>query len=424
MSDSAADPVADLNPELRPRNVYAFGATSFFNDTASEMAYWVLPAFLASLGVGPEKLGFIEGIAESVASFTKLFSGYLADRSSRRKPIVVAGYLVANAVKPILALATSWWHVLFIRFADRLAKGVRGAPRDVMLAESVPKERAGAAFGLLQSMDSAGAVAGPLLALWILRSHGLRSVFWAALIPGGICILVALIGIREVRRKPAHHTPGSFSPEPDAARLDAPTLSIDDGLESAASWRSLPASFYYVLVIVTLFSFGNSSDMFLVLRAQSVGIAAAYAPLLGLVFNITYTAISWPAGSLSDRFPRRVVAAAGYLVFAVVYFVFAWGPNQPAIWGAMAIYGLFYALTAPVLKALVSETVPAEVRGRAFGIYYFTTSIGTLLASVVTGELWKHYGAPVPLALSAALALVCSVLLLVSRKPQVSQLTV
>ena len=424
MSDSTADPAVDPNPELRPRNVYAFGATSFFNDTASEMAYWVLPAFLASLGVGPEKLGFIEGIAESVASFTKLFSGYLADRALRRKPIVVAGYLVANAVKPILALATSWWHVLFIRFADRLAKGVRGAPRDVMLAESVPKERSGAAFGLLQSMDSAGAVAGPLLALWILRSHGLRSVFWAALIPGGICILVALLGIREVRRKPVHHTPGSFGPEPDAARLDVPTLSTEESAESVASWRSLPASFYYVLVIVTLFSLGNSSDMFLVLRAQNVGIAASYAPLLGLVFNLTYTAISWPAGSLSDRFPRRVVAAAGYLVFAVVYFVFAWGPSKPAIWGAMAIYGLFYALTAPVLKSLISETVPAEVRGRAFGIYYFTTSIATLVASVATGELWKHYGAPIPFALSAALALVCSALLLASRKPRVSQLAV
>jgi len=423
MSDSAVDRTPDASTESQPRNVYVFGATSFLNDTASEMAYWVLPAFLASLGVGPEKLGFIEGIAESVASFTKLFSGYLADRASRRKPIVVAGYLVANSVKPILALATSWWHVLFIRFADRLAKGVRGAPRDVMLAESVPKEKSGAAFGLLQSMDSAGAIAGPLLALWILRSHGLRSVFWAALIPGGLCILVALLGIREVRRKPAHHTTGSFSPEPDAARLDSATLIVESDDDSVASWRSLPPSFYYVLAIVTLFSLGNSSDMFLVLRAQSVGIAAAYAPLLGLVFNITYTAISWPAGAFSDRFPRKVVAAMGYLVFAFVYFVFAWGPSEPAIWGAMAVYGLFYALTAPVLKALISETVPTEVRGRAFGIYYFTTSIGTLLASVVTGELWKHYGAPLPFGVSSAMALVCSLLLLASRKPLPARLS-
>src|SRR5260221_5033793 len=180
-------------------NVYVFGASSFLNDTASEMAYWVLPAFLASLGVGPEKLGVIEGIAESVASFAKLFSGYLADRLPRRKPLVVVGYLVANAVKPALAMVTSWWHVLFIRFADRLAKGVRGAPRDVMLAESVPSEKVGSAFGLLQSMDSAGAIAGPLLALWILRGHDVRTVFWLAGIPGGLTVLIAWLGIREVR---------------------------------------------------------------------------------------------------------------------------------------------------------------------------------------------------------------------------------
>ena len=401
------DPAANPASELRPRNVYVFGATSFFNDTASEMAYWVLPVFLASLGVGPEKLGFIEGIAESVASLTKLFSGYLADRASRRKPIVVAGYLVANAVKPILALATSWRHVLFIRFADRLAKGVRGAPRDVMLAESVPKEKAGAAFGLLQSMDSAGAIAGPLLALWILRSHGLRSVFWAALVPGGICILVALLGIREV-----HHAPAK-----DAVAPSGSLFAVQSNSESWTSWRKLPASFYYILAIVTLFSLGNSSDMFLVLRAQNVGIATAYAPLLGLVFNITYTAVSWPAGSLSDRFSRRAIAAVGYFIFALVYAAFAWAPSKPAIWAAMAVYGLFYALTAPVLKALVSETVPPEARGRAFGIYYFTTSIATLLASVATGELWKYYGAPVPFALSATLALICSVLLLAYPKP-------
>src|SRR6266852_3143468 len=150
------------------RNIYAFGITSFLNDTASEMAYWVLPAFLASLGAGPAQLGLIEGIAESVASFAKLFSGYLTDRISRRKPLVVAGYVVANAVKPLLAMVTVWWQILPIRFVDRLAKGVRGAPRDVMVAESVPENRLGSAYGLIQSMDSAGAIAGPLAALALL----------------------------------------------------------------------------------------------------------------------------------------------------------------------------------------------------------------------------------------------------------------
>src|SRR5712672_1666966 len=182
------------------RNIYAFGITSFLNDTASEMAYWVLPAFLASLGAGPAQLGLIEGVAESVASFAKLFSGYLTDRIDRRKPVVVAGYFVANAVKPLLALATAWWHILLIRFTDRLAKGVRGAPRDVMVAESVPKNRLGSAYGLIQSMDSAGAIAGPLAALVLLARYGIRSVFGAAAIPGALCVLVALFGIRETNR--------------------------------------------------------------------------------------------------------------------------------------------------------------------------------------------------------------------------------
>src|SRR5437879_3530243 len=187
-------------PEARPsaaRNLYSFGITSFFNDTASEMAYWVLPAFLVSLGAGPAQLGVIEGLAESVASFAKLFSGYITDRIDRRKPLVVGGYFVANAVKPLLALVTAWWQVLPIRFIDRLAKGVRGAPRDVMVAESVGKDRLGSAYGLIQSMDSAGAIAGPLTALVLLAHFGMRGVFWAAAVPGALCVMVALFGIRE-----------------------------------------------------------------------------------------------------------------------------------------------------------------------------------------------------------------------------------
>ena len=163
------------------------------------MAYWVLPAFLISLGAGPAQLGVIEGLAESVASFAKLFSGYLADRLDRRKPLVVAGYFVANAVKPLLAVAGAWWHILLIRFSDRLAGGVRGAPRDVMVAESVPKQRLGSAYGLIQAMDSAGAIAGPLAALVLLARFGIRSVFWAAAVPGALCVMVALFGIRETQ---------------------------------------------------------------------------------------------------------------------------------------------------------------------------------------------------------------------------------
>ena len=402
------------------RNLYAFGLTSFFNDTASEMAYWVLPAFLASIGAGPAQLGVIEGIAESVASLAKLLSGYLADRWTRRKPLVVSGYILANAIKPLLALATSWWQVLASRFVDRFAKGARGTPRDVMVAESVAGDRIGSAYGLIQAMDSAGAIAGPLLALLILsRGAGMRSVFWASAVPGSLCVLVALLGIRETRRARSsresstpvselHNKGKNFqSPTPDAAR---PT-----------SGAPLSRSFFYVLFAVTLFSIGNSSDMFLVLRAETIGIPVSRAPLLGLVFNLTYTLAAWPAGRFSDRMSRRAVAAVGYFVFAVVYLTFGMGTSPKLIWGAMAFYGLFYALTAPVLKALVVETVVPEVRGRALGVYFSVTSVAALAASILTGELWKGYGPRLPFCLSAGTALVSAVLLLLWRPQKTLQ---
>jgi MFS family permease len=399
------DPPAERRPSAE-RNIYAFGVTSFLNDTASEMAYWVLPAFLASLGAGPAQLGVIEGIAESVASFAKLFSGYLTDRIERRKPVVVAGYVLANAVKPLLAIVTAWPQILLIRFTDRLAKGVRGAPRDVMVAESVPKGRLGAAYGLIQSMDSAGAIAGPLAALALLARFGIRSVFWAAAVPGAMCVLVAMLGIRETKHSPAKRDKGS--------KKIAPTSSMAEKGEGL----NLPASFYVVLISVTLFSIGNSSDMFLVLRAQSAGIRVAFAPLLGLVFNITYTFASWPVGWFSDRVSRRMVGSAGYLIFSAVYFVFGRAPSTLAIWIAMAVYGFYNALTQPVLKALVVETVGENVRGRALGIYFFVTSVATLAASLITGELWKHFGAAIPFYFSATVALIAAGILQVARVAQ------
>lgn len=393
------DPSLSLTSQSTPRNIYVFGLTSFLNDTASEMAYWVLPAFLASLGAGPQQLGIIEGVAESIASFAKLFSGYVTDKVSHRKPIVVGGYFVANAVKPVLALVSSWWQILGIRFADRFAKGVRGTARDVMVAESVDKSALGSAYGLIQAMDSAGAIAGPLLALAIIGRFGMRGVFASAAIPGALCVIVAWVGIREVHKL--------------VERRASPPIPV-----ARAEWLpKLPFGFYYVLVVVTLFSLGNSSDMFLVLRAGSIGIPASRAPLLGLVFNITFTLLSWPAGKFSDRFSRSAIAAAGYFVFAIVYFVFALAPSQLAIWLTMAFYGLFYALTNPVLKALVVESVAADVRGRALGIYSFLTSVTTLLSSIITGALWKGYGPAVPFYFSAAIATVSAFALLAHSSP-------
>lgn len=386
--------IAIMAPEPnRSRNVYVFGLTSFLNDTASEMAYWVLPAFLTTLGAGPGQLGLIEGIAESIAASAKFFSGVLADRFPRRKPLVIAGYAIANLAKPLLALTNSWVQVLGIRFADRLAKGVRSAPRDVMLAESVPRERMGAAFGLLQSMDTAGAIVGPLLALLLIGSLGfsLRTLFWLTAIPGLLSVAIVTLGAKET----------SISG------------TIPAGPRAQNAGNALPGRFYYFLGIIGLFSLGNSSDMFLVLRAQEVGIPVAAAPLLGLVFNVVQTAGAWPAGRLSDRWPKRWLVAAGYAIFALTYLVFGAAPSALAIWAAMAVYGAYYALTVPALKALVIETVPAQSRGRALGLFYFVTSITALLASLLTGMLWDRFGGGLPFRVSAGLALVAAGLLLV-----------
>src|SRR5579872_5467 len=387
-------------------NLYIFAVTAFFNDISSEMAYWLVPAFLLTLGAGPATLGLIEGLAEFSASFTKLFSGYLADRLPLRKPIVAGGYAASNIAKPFLAIATRWWHVLLVRFTDRSAKGVRGAARDVMLAESVAPSRLGSAFGFLQTLDSAGAILGPLAALLLLTRVPLRTVFWIAAIPGALAILAVTLGARETHAANAN-TPRNASPQ----------KSFFDFFRNCGA-AQLPAHFYLLLAAVTLFSLGNSSDMFLILRAQSAGIAARFAPLLGLVFNAVYTAASWPAGKLSDKLPKRAVAAAGFVIFAATYFVFASAPSHAALWSAMAGYGMYYALTDPVLRALIAQSIAPQARGRALGIYFFSTSLATLLASLITGALWKRFGPALPLTLSATLALVAAALLLFIRGEQ------
>jgi MFS family permease len=378
------------------RNVRAFGLTSLFNDTASEMAYWVLPAFLTSIGGGPATLGLIEGVAESVAAAAKLYSGLLVDRTRRRKPFVVAGYIAANIAKPLLAVSTFWWHVLLVRFTDRLSKGIRGAPRDVMVAESVERANVGSAFGVLQTMDSAGAILGPLAAFLLVGAVGQRGVFWLAAAPGTLAILAVLF----------------FTTETGRDRTKTPA----DRPPVRAGAAALPGRFYYLMCAIAVFSIGNSSDMFLVLRAQGIGIPASQAPLLGLVFNVTYTTFSWPAGKLSDRMPGNVLVAAGYGVFAVVYAVFALAASKLAIWSAFAFYGLFYAMTNPVLRALVANAAPPESRGRAFGIYYFVTSVAALLASILTGLAWKQFGAAVPFGLSAGLAGAASLMILAGKR--------
>jgi len=386
-------------------NVVALGLVSFCNDTASEMIYWLLPQFVVSvLGAGPVLLGLIESVAESVASFSKLGAGYLADRVGRRKPLVVAGYVLANAIKPLFALAQTWWHVLALRFTDRVGKGVRGAPRDLMITESVEAASRGGAFGLRQAMDSAGAIAGPLLAMLLLPvvAGNLRTVFWLAAIPGLISVLLVIFAVRETRPESEPETPATL------ARRTTLLAS------HPASQVSLPRSFYAFVAAVALFSLANFSPMFLVLRAQQLGIAASLAPALGLTFNLVFTLTAYPLGWLSDHLPRRFVIAAGWLVFAMVQLSFARAGPEPSpghlVWFLFALYGLYWA-SEPAQRALIADLVAPECRGTAFGLFGLVVSVALLFASLLAGALWQIYGPMVPFYVSSGLSMLAVALL-------------
>jgi MFS family permease len=368
---------------------------SFFNDTATEMSYWLLPQFLVSvLGVGPMVFGLIEGAAETVASLGRLASGFLADRLGRRKPLAALGYTVANLAKPLLALARSWPQVFWIRFADRAAKGFRAAPRDALLADSVPANQWGAAFGLRQAMDSAGAILGPLAAILLLPFFlgDVRKVFWAATIPGLISILLVWLAVREVR------------PLPAAARDSTPGL--------VGFFRANNSKLLVILAAVSLFSLGNSSDLFLILRAQNLGVHPLWAPALGLLFNGVYTGLSWPAGKLSDRISRRSLVVSGYLVYAMVYLGFARVSTLGMVWLLFAVYGLYYALTEGVLKAWIADLVPSPARATVFGVFNWVVGVTAFPASLLAGWLWQHYSPPTPFYLSSVLSLLAAGLLL------------
>lgn len=400
VTTTSAVPPATEPPELLKRNVPLLGATALFNDTASEMAFWVLPFFLTRLGAGPAVLGLMEGLAESAISLLRLLSGYLTDHMRRRKPLVVAGYLVANLAKPLLAVARSWPQVLALRVVDRSGKGFRGAPRDVMITESADPSRLGAAFGLRQAMDSAGAVLGPALAfliMWHTRQN-VRAVFWIAAVPGAIAVVIAAFFLRET---------GTIH--------RSVSLAASDRGRTRHSRASFGSSFYVLLAATALFGLANSTDMFLILRAQNLGLNPKFAPLLGLVFNVVYAGLAYPFGSLSDRTSRKLVIGSGYLVFAAVYAGFAIVHRTVWIWPLFVCYGLYYALSEGVLRALTADVVAAPARGRAFGWISFTTGGGALLASIVAGLLWKRFGASAPFVFSAVLAAVAAVLILSLR---------
>ena len=382
-----------------PRNVWVLSWVSFFNDTATEMSYWLLPQFLVGvLGAGPMVFGLIEGAAETVSSFARLLSGWLSDRFHTRKPLVAAGYTAANIVKPFLAMATSWGQVFWIRFMDRAAKGFRGAPRDALLADSVSPSQRGSAFGLRQAMDTAGALLGPLAALALLPvfSGKVRAVFWLAAVPGAVAILLAWLAVSEVRPVVAAREP----PLP----LD---LTVRE-LSRSTVWNRRLA---LLMVAVGLFSLGNSSDLFLILRAQNLGVRAVLAPALGLVFNLVYTSLSWPAGKLSDRVPRRILVVLGYFIYGAVYLGFSLSRGPKLVWVLFAVYGTYYALTEGVLRAWIADLVPSASRGSVYGVFNWLAGVAAFPASVLAGWLWRHYSPSTPFFVSALLSFVAALLL-------------
>src|SRR6266513_936250 len=375
------------------RNVYALTVVSFFTDVSSEMIYPLLPAFLTVvLGASASFIGAIEGAAESTAALLKLASGWWSDRVQRRKPLVVAGYTIASIMRPLVALARSPSQVLVIRLSDRVGKGIRNSPRDALIADSVDPGNRGRAFGFNRTGDNAGGVVGPLVAFALVEwTHlPLRSVFWWAAVPAAIAVAAVIFGVREVPRSSTDRQ----------SRAAAPDLS-----------QPLNGRFWAVLGVILLFTLGNSTDAFLLLRARQLGVPVALAPILWALLNIVKATSNIPGGVLSDRLGRKPLLVAGWLLYAAVYFAFGRAGAAWQAWALFAVYGIFYGMTEGTEKALVADIVPTTRRGSAFGWYNLAIGLGALPASLIFGAIWDRSGAPSAFVFGATLALAAALLM-------------
>jgi MFS family permease len=352
------------------RNVTVAGLVSFFMDLSSEMIYPLVPLFLANtLGVNKAVIGLIEGIAEATASLLKVFSGWLSDRLGNRKGLMAIGYGISTLSRPLMAMATGWRPVLGARFVDRFGKGVRTAPRDAIIAESTDQGSLGKAFGFHRAMDTMGAVMGPGLAFLLLAwfANDYRMVFWLSMIPGSIAVLLIVFFITEKKKTPV-------------ASAERPKLTL-----AHFDWR-----FKFFVFIAALFAAGNSSDVFLILRAEQQGIAPVTIPIIYLVFNLVYSLSAVPAGMAADRFGRKRVILLGFVLFAALYYGFAVASSATAIWLLFGVYGLFMALTEGVQKAFIATIIPADFKATAFGVFHTVVGLAMLPASLVGGWLWDH----------------------------------
>jgi len=380
-----------------PAAVWLIGAISLINDTASDMLYPLIPLYLASvLMAGPKALGLIEGVAEATASLLKLFSGVIHDRLQRAKPWILWGYGLAGFARPLIAFVTSWPWLLAIRFADRVGKGLRTSPRDALLAASVAPERRGLAFGLHRAMDNAGAVVGPLIASILLAAGlGLRDIFLWSIVPALLCALLAL-AIREP-------TPVAVAP----TRFD---------------WRlqDLPPVFKRYLLVVGLFTLGNSSNMFLLLRAKELGVAEATVPLLWMTVSAVAMLFAAPLSALSDRVGRVRLLLAGYVAYGLVYLGLGLlAHDGPILFATFAAYGLFMAATEGVEKALVADLAPQAKRGTAYGWFNLTAGIMLLPASIIFGWIYQTVSPLAAFSFSAICAAGAAILLLGWVRPWV-----
>jgi MFS family permease len=378
-----------------PRPVWLLGWVSFFTDTASEMVYPLMPLFLTRvLGAGAMSLGVIEGVAEAANSVLKIWSGRLADKTGAPKRLVIAGYGLSSAMRPFIGLATNWIQVLALRFVDRLGKGIRGAPRDAMLAVFASADNRGRVFGFHRAMDHAGAVLGPLAASAFLFFYpdAYRSLFALTIIPG---IIVMLILFRV----------------PDAQRPAFAGAPAGQATATRASLFDLPPRLSRALMVIFIFSLGNASDAFLLLRMGDLGVAAFWIPLLWSAIHVVKSVSSVIGGTLSDRFGRRTLIALGWIIYALVYGTFGAFESVAIVTAAFLTYGLYFGLTEGVEKAWVADLTPADTRGTAFGIYNAVLGIGSLAASLLFGAIWTRVSPPAAFYTGAALAGMATVLL-------------
>jgi MFS family permease len=388
MADEVPILEASKAPPL-PRNVVALAAVSFLTDVATEMAYPLLPVFLSAvLRVSATSVGAIEGAAESTAAILKLFSGWWSDRVARRKPLVVWGYGLASLIRPLIGFAQSFSQVLAIRVTDRVGKGIRSSARDALIADSVDPKFRGRAFGFHSAGDNAGAMLGPLIAFALLRWGGLdlRHVFLWTAVPGALAMLVLIAWVREVPRSAA-------AEKPKIGRLEG----------------RMGGRFWAFLCVLVLFTLGNSTDAFLLLRANQLGVAAALIPIIWALLNVVKAVTNTPGGILSDRLGRKPLIVAGWLVYAAVYFAFARAHAAWHAWALFAAYGLYFGLTEGVLAALVADLVPAHRRGAAFGWYNLAIGIAALPASLLFGAVWDRWGSPVAFQMGALIALLAAI---------------